>query len=55
MATSVQLTDRQRAEFNTMLANATDEADRDGVFTADEIFAEIDAKRAVEPDAVSGL
>lgn len=40
--------ERQRAEFNAMLAAATAEADRDGVFTAEEIFAEIDAKRAGE-------
>ncbi|TCS12692.1 type II toxin-antitoxin system ParD family antitoxin [Caulobacter sp. BK020] len=40
--------ERQRAEFNVMLAAATAEADRDGAFTAEEIFAEIDAKRAGE-------
>jgi len=35
-------TERQRAAFNAMLRAAAAEADRDGTFTAEEIFAEID-------------
>lgn len=35
-------TQQQRAAFNAMLKAAAEEADRDGTFTAEEIFAEID-------------
>ncbi|MBO9559866.1 MAG: type II toxin-antitoxin system ParD family antitoxin [Caulobacter sp.] len=35
-------TEEQRAAFNAMLKAAAEEADRDGTFTAEEIFAEID-------------
>ncbi len=38
--------ERQRAEFNAMLVEATAQADREGTFTAEEIFAHIDAERA---------
>ncbi|KSB87430.1 transcriptional regulator [Caulobacter vibrioides] len=38
--------ERQRVEFNAMLVEATAQADREGTFTAEEIFAQIDAERA---------
>ncbi|MBI1685450.1 type II toxin-antitoxin system ParD family antitoxin [Caulobacter hibisci] len=38
--------ERQRTEFNAMLVEATAQADREGTFTAEEIFADIDARSA---------